>query len=287
MIGFYIKPGEQNLNEHSRRLALFKDKYPEAKRIVHFVGADIYWLRKFPYESLKYLAGALRLSCDHILSENKAAHDELLEYGIPTEIVPIPSYTSNWEVKPLPETFKVALYLVEHGNGHGQSDFDKYCYEQTLSIVRAMPDVQFTAYGVGGKDVQYPNLKHCGMIPRDKWPDYVYENSALMRLVRHDHNPMASNEFIMAGRDVITNLPDEYMTTIDTSGKSTLNEWDKFSEGFNAYNWPRTKKKIIQMIRQVKQRGQFSDATLHAQFYSKVLDKQNYINKIKDLCGVK
>lgn len=299
MIGFYIKPGEQNLNEHSRRLAIFKDKYPQAKRIVHFVGADIYWLRKFPYESLKYLAGALRLSCDHILSENQAAHDELLEYGIPTEIVPIPSYTSNWEVKPLPKEFKVALYLVEHGSGQGQSDFDKYCYEQTLSIVRGMPDVQFTAYGMGGKDVQYPNLKHYGTIPRDKWPDYVYENSALMRLVRHDHNPMASNEFIMAGRDVITNLPDLGMTYIDTSGKSSLNEWDKFSEGFNAYNWPATKKKIIQSIRHLKNISEQKVSTAPGAIWiyinreeisarvKKVLDKQTYINKIKELCNVR
>src|SRR5689334_21865637 len=104
MIGFYITPGETGLNEHARRLAMFKDKNPKAKRIVHFVGADIYWLRKFPWESLKILVGALNQSCDHILSENQSAHDELLEYGIKSEIVPLPSY-NDWEVKPLPKEF--------------------------------------------------------------------------------------------------------------------------------------------------------------------------------------
>lgn len=284
MIGFYIKPNEAGLNEHSRMLAWFKDKYPKAKRIVHFVGADIYWLRKFPYESLKYLAGALKISCDHILSENQSAHDELLEYGIPSEIVPIPSYTDNWEVKPLPKEFKVSTYLVQPGHGMGESDFDKYCYEATLSIIRAMPDVQFTGYGYGGKDVQYPNLKHMGLIPRDKWPDYVYDNSALLRLCRHDHHPMASNEFIMAGRDVVSNIPTLGAQLIDTSGKHSLNEWDKFSEGFNANNWPETKLKVIQTIRSLKKEGHQWKGNETSLKLS--LDRQTYINKIRELCNV-
>lgn len=252
MIGFYIRSNEAHINEHARILALFKEQYPKCKRIVHFVGADIYWLRKFPFESLKYLSGALRISCDHILSENKEAHDELLSMGIPTEIVPIPSYTKDWEVKDLPKDFNVSCYLVEPGHGQGQSDFDKYCYEATLSIIRAMPDVQFTAYGGGGKDIIYPNLKHMGFIERNNWPAYVYSSSALLRLCRHDHNPMASNEFIMAGRDVITNIPTVGAVMIDTSGKHELNEWDKFSEGFNAHNWPETKAKVIRAIRAIK-----------------------------------
>lgn len=284
MIGFYIKPNEGGMNEHVRRLAIFKEKYPQAKRIVHFVGADIYWLKKFPWESLKYLAGALRMSCDAILSENQTAHDELLEYGIPTQIVPIPSYTPNWEVKQLPQEFKVALYLVEPGTGTGQSDFDKYCYEPTLSIVRAMPDVQFTAYGHGGQDVKYPNLKHYGIIPREKWSEYVYENSALMRLVRHDHNPMASNEFIMAGRDVITNAYTLGAHLIDTSGKKELNEFDKFGEGFNQYNWPETKAQIIRKIREIKKNPYQTDS--YAQELIKTLDRETYIQTIKGLCNV-
>jgi len=287
MIGFYIDPGEKGLNEHSRILAYFKDNYPKTKRIVHFVGADIYKLRKFPYESLKYLSGAIRMTCDRILCENKGAQEELLEYGIPAQIVPIPSYTPDWEVKPLPDEFSVGIYLVEPGNGIGQSDFDKYCYEACLSIIRGMPDVKFTGYGYGGKDVRYPNFTYMGLIPRDKWPDYVYSQSALLRLCRHDHNPMASNEFIMAGRDVVSNIPTLGAHYIDTSGKHELNEWDKFSEGFNSSNWPETKAKVIRAIRGCKNdlilpsvRKSYSDEL------KKTLDQNVYINKIKELCGL-
>jgi len=285
MIGFYMKPTDGGLNEHARRLALFKEKYPKAKRVIHFVGADIYWLRKFPYDSLKYLAGALKLSTDHILSENQAAHDELLDMGIPSDIVPIPSY-SEWEVKPLPETFKVALYLVPSGYGSGESDFDKYSYDMTLSIVRGMPDVQFTSYGKGGKDVKYPNLKDYGLIPRDKWPDYVYANSCLLRLCRHDTLPMASCEFLMAGRNVVTNIPMEFAQTIHTNGRTELNEWDRYSEGLNLYNWPDTKKKIIQTIRQMRKIGN-PIASSASGFWTEKLKKQDYISKIRELCDAK
>lgn len=299
-IGFYIMAGEKGLNENARRLAIFKQNYPKAKRVVHFIGADIYWLRKFPWDSLKYLAGALKQSCDHILSENQSAHDELLQFGIPSEIVPIPSYTDNWEVKSLPKDFKVSVYLVEPGHGAGQSNFDKYCYEQTLSIIRAMPDIQFTSYGLGGKGVQYPNLKDYGTISREKWPEYVYENSALLRLGRHDHHPMASNEFLMAGRDVITNIPTPYSNYIDTSGKDEVSSWDLFGEGLNAYRWPETKLKIIQKIREIKKKPsigiegtydkndllQMPDAYVNSNSLIVALNKKTYIEKIKGMCNV-
>lgn len=288
MIGFYIKPNEGGLNEHARRLAIYKEKYQKAKRIVHFIGADIYWLRKFPYDSLKYLAGALKGSCDTILSENQASHDELEDMGIPSQIVPIPSY-SDWEVKPLPKEFTVSVFLTD------KSDFDKYLKEHTLSIVRAMPDVKFTYYGDGADDVRYPNMKNYGSIPREKWPDYVYENSALLRICRHDTLPMSSCEFLMAGRDVITNIPMNYAQIINTSGKTELNEWDKYSEGFNTHNWPETKKKIIQTIRLVKSWGKLQGSDLEhrkahyqkaSDEYKQLLDKQKYISKIKELSGV-
>lgn len=275
LIGFYMRPTD-DVNDHPRLISHYKDA--GAKIVLHFVGADIYWLRKFPHESLKYLAGSLRLSCDTILCENEQAQKELAEMGIQAQIVPIPPY-SDFEVRPLPEQFRVATFLTD------KSDFDKYCYEPTLSIIRAMPDVQFAAYGDGGKDVRYPNLVHMGAIPREKWPEFVYSNSALLRIVRHDTRPMASDEFILAGRDVITNVPATFVEYIDTKGKSELNEWDIFQEGLNAYNWPATKKKIIQRIRWLKingpdkgRRGKAHDE------YAAMLDRASYINTIKGLC---
>ena len=271
MIGFYMRPTDA-VNEHPKILAHFPKTM---KKIVHFVGADIYWLRKFPFESLRYLSGALNLSVDHILCENEQAQKELLEYGIKSEIVPIPSY-SDFEVRALPSEFRIATLLTN------KSDFDKYCYEKTLAIIRAMPDVKFASYGDGDSDVQYPNLKRYGQLSRPDYEKFVYEQSALIRLVRHDTLPMSSTEFMMAGRRVISNIPNECTNYIDTKGNSALNEWDIFGEGLNAYNWPATKKKIVQEIRKIKK---ITEPVIINNI-NKRFSKEKYISTIKGLCNV-
>lgn len=276
LIGWYMKPSDQG-NAHPQ---IF-NHFSQAKRILHFVGADIYWLRKFPYESLKYLAGAIRLRSTAVLSENAQAQKELAEMGIPSEIVPIPSY-SNFEVRPLPAEFRVAIMLT------GRSDFDKYCYEETLSIVRAMPDVSFAAYGDGGWDIDYPNLKHFKKLPREDYEKFVYGNSCILRLVRHDTMPMASNEFVMAGRDVVTNVPAPFMEIINTGGKEELNQWDIFGSGLNQWNWPDTKKAIVQRIRAIRdgKAGNWNCREEAAAHWRLVLDREAYFAKIKELSEV-
>ncbi len=276
LIGWYMKPGEKQ-NDHSAVLGYFRD----SKKIVHFVGADIYWLRKFSTEKIRQFAGAMKMSVDHILSENEAAQAELRSYGIESEIVPIPPYTTL-EAKPLPDEFSVAVYLT------GRSDFDKYLQKYTLSIVKAMPDVKF--YGYGDFEVEgfsSKNFEHKGTMTTDEWAEFVYKNSAYLRLVRHDTRPMASDEFILAGRSVITNIPAPHMDVIDTSGKDPFDNWDKFSPGFNARRWPETKKKIIQAIRGIRRRQSnplFAGYALEASLeYKRILDKGTYIKKINDL----
>jgi glycosyltransferase involved in cell wall biosynthesis len=276
MIGFYMTPRD-NHNSHADIL----QKFENVTKIVHFVGADIYWLRKFNYEQLKGITGALKLKVEHILCENEQAQKELADFGLDAKIVPIPPYF-NYTVLPLPEQFKVAVFLTNH------SDFDKYCQEEMLSIVRVMPDVQFTAYGDALQDIEYPNLKHVGNIWGDKWKEFVYDHSCYLRLVRHDTRPMASDEFILAGRDVVTNVPAPYVRYVDTGGKIAVNDWDRFGTGLNSYNWPDTKKKIVQTIRQVRLCPNYaiSDARGGNAFYSKVLDRQKYVDTINELAGI-
>lgn len=274
LIGWYMKPTDQG-NDHPLIMMAFDQ--PGIKKIIHFVGADIFWLRKFSYEHLKQLVGALKMKADYILCETELARDELRDFGINARIVPIPSY-STWEVKPLPESFSVSIFLTN------KSDFDKYCYEENLSIVRAMPDVQFTAYGDGGWDVEYPNLVHCRNLPRPEWEKYVYSNSCYLRLVRHDTLPLASAEFVMAGRDVITNIPLPYQEYIDTAGKDSLNDWDKFSVGLNLYHWPDTKSQIIQKIRELRKRHLEDEKRIEAaKYWNDLLNKDKYIETIRAL----
>lgn len=277
LIGWYMKPGESS-NGHSQIIA----RFPNSKKIVHFVGADIYWLRKFSTEKIREWAGAMKLACHHFLTENQAAHDELLGYGLESDIVPIPPYT-DLSVVPYPKEFSVAVYLTD------RSDFDKYLQNYTLSIVKSMPDVKFYGYGDARlDDFKSKNFVHKGTMPTAEWGEFVYQNSAYLRLVRHDTRPMASDEFILAGRSVITNIPAPHMEYIDTSGDMPFNSWDKFAPGFSVHRWPETKKLIVQKIREVKKNQkkftpEFAEARTKASLeYKAVLDKLKYFATLRN-----
>jgi len=270
MIGFYMKPGTRNMN--GAIMSHFGDK---VKKIIHWVGADIYWLRKFSYEDLKNLGGALRVSAIHLV-ENELAKKELKDLlGIDAIIVPIPPY-NDYEKKPLPENFSVGIFLTNY------SDFDKYYKEHTLSLVRACPDIQFNSYGDGADDVKYRNLKNFGKLSKSEWKEFVYNNSCLIRLTKHDTTPLANNEFMMAGRSVISNIPGECTHYIDTRGTSPVNEWDVFQPGFAVDNWADTKKKIVQTIRSIKRGDKFEIKDVSDRF-----NREKYVNTIYELCELK
>jgi glycosyltransferase involved in cell wall biosynthesis len=290
LIGWYMKPGQES-NEHSSYLNAFKD----CRKIVHWVGADIFWLRKFSVQVMREFAGAMKLTGAIQLCENELAQSELASYGIEAEIVPIPTY-STFDVLPLPKQFSVALYLTD------KSDFDKYLQAQTLSIVKAMPDVQFYGYGDSnlvineqGEKFSAKNFEHKGTLPRPAWETFVGNCSAYLRLVRHDTRPLATDEFIQAGRSVITNIPNPFVEYIDTSGKEHFDMWDTFAPGFSPKRWPSTKKKIVQAIRRARklqekppsaadQRSEFDAARrVFSTAVKKELDRQKYIETINRL----
>lgn len=273
MIGFYLKPKDSG-NMHGPILQFFPK---EVKKIIHWVGADIYWMRKHPYDSLKTLGGALRLTATHLV-ENEEAKKELKDLlGIDAEIVPIPPY-NDYQIKPLPDKFSVGVFITN------MSDFDKYYKENTLSIIRACPDIQFNVYGDGVDDVVYGNMKNMGKLSKEEWKKFVYSNSCLLRLVKHDTTPLANAEFMMAGRPVISNIPGECTEYIDTKGDSEPNKWDIFQPGFSVDRWADTKKKIIKSIRSLKRN--FSNYMAPPSLYER-FDREKYINKIYELSNVR
>jgi len=151
-----------------------------------------------------------------------------------------------------------------------------------------MPDIQFCAYGDGGKNLIYPNMTHAGNMDKADWKKFVYANSCYLRIVMHDTRPMASDEFILAGRDVITNVPMAYMEYIKTGGDLERNEWDTFASRFSNTLWPSTKKSIVQRIREVKRFQPYSlDRREKASKYFKDnLNRDKYIHTIKEMGGI-
>lgn len=287
LIGWYMKPGEGH-NGHSQIVSAF----PKSKKILHFVGADIFWLREFSRRKILEFAGALRMAFDHILCENEAAQQELRGYGIEADILPIPPYTDFFAPLDLPKEFTVALYLTDN------SDFDKYLQAHTLSIVKAMPDVKFAGYGdselidPNGVPFKAKNFTMKGTLNREEWTQFVVDCSAYLRIVRHDTRPMASDEFVMAGRSVITNIPNPYMDVIDTSGTMPFDAWDRFAPGFSAVRWPSTKAEIVRKIREIKNAQAIGHRDFEGERFARSiaikseLRKDDYRMRIRDLAKV-
>ena len=93
---------------------------------------------------------------------------------------------------------------------------------------------------------------------------------------------------MLSGRRVISNIPGECTHYIDTKGTSELNKWDEFGEGLNAYNWPKTKKKIVQEIRKIKiENFDILERLKIGERLQAVLSKEFYVKKIYELAGIK
>lgn len=281
LIGFYLIP-DGTRNHHPDIMAHFKGK----KRIVHYVGADIYWLRKFKHDELKYIKTILNKECDHILCETKLAQEELEEFGIKSQIVPIPP-VNDYEVKPLPKDFQVAVFLTNYSNPSISGGFDKYCYEETVSLIRALPMIRFNGYGDLGKEVCYPNFVYHGNMDKDKWKEFVYNNSCLLRIARHDTRPLASDEFLMAGRDVVTNIPGDHVKYIATGGDVDKFEFDRFNTGLNEYYWPDNKKKFMDAILECRESKKSEAERFAVSEELKIyLSKDEYRRKIYELADI-
>jgi hypothetical protein len=97
---------------------------------------------------------------------------------------------------------------------------------------------------------------------------------------------MAANEFVMSGRDAITNLEMPFMEYINTSmDTEEQKNWDRFGAGFNIQNYPETKKAIIKKILDMSmgKAGNLGKREEAAQYYKTLLDKKTFKNKVYGL----
>lgn len=261
LIGFY-----KSYAEHAK---VFANLNKDCVKVIHWVGADIYWLRDLKFAEIKYFMQKLSENIGYHLVECEQMQQEMADYGIKAEIVPIPPMP-EYTILPLPDEFSVAVMKTE------VSDFDKYLGDLMDEIMAAMPHVKFKVFGDGKCKRQLDNVENCGYVDMQ---GFMPKCSCFLRIVKHDGMMMAANEFVMAGRDAITNLKMPYMEFIDTSVDPR--NWDKFSAGFNIHNYPETKAKIINKIVAVKNGLAGNKNKMQASdYYKKLLDKNVYKEKI-------
>jgi hypothetical protein len=263
-------------------LSVFRGATKECVKIIHWVGADIYWLRNLTFEEVKFLMPKMKKQVDYHLVECEQMRQEMADYGLETKIVPIaPIYQPD--ILPLPDTFSVAIMKTE------KSDFDKYCGDLMDEVMAALPNINFKVFGDGKCKRNLANVENMGYV---KMEAIIPRCSAFLRIVRHDGMMMAANQFVMAGRVAITNLKMPYMEYIDT--QVNKDNWDKFGGGFNAFTYPETKAKIIEKILEVKETSkpkmsiadgvELNWTEEGSKYYRDLLNKEKFKKEILSLC---
>jgi len=172
-----------------------------AKKIIHFVGTDIWQLRKISLDGLQIWKQYIRNFIDEVLVEADFTRDELKEIlGIEAKIVPIPP-AKLYKTMPLPKKFTVACYQP----ATNAAFYNPQIMEE---VAKQMPNVEFKFFGnpmTVGKHKDIKNIENVGYI--NDMETFIKECSAIMRFPMHDGLPISVLEFVLAGRYATLNVP--------------------------------------------------------------------------------
>lgn len=201
-IGFYPQFGAQQDAIFLNNIYDAKQGRTAAKKIVHFVGTDIWELYHAPLIHLKNVwVPYFRNAVDVVLCEDDFTRLELQELGIEAKVVPLPPI-KLFDVRPLPKEFTVACYLPAVNR-------DFYRPNEMFEIAKRLPDVKFKIFGnaaqVGKDPALSQNIEYVGYI--SDMDSFISECTAIMRFPVHDGLPISVLEFLLAGRYSVQSTP--------------------------------------------------------------------------------
>lgn len=264
LIGLYA-----NYTDHFKAI---ENVPKDCVKVLHWVGADIYWFRAIPFGVMQNFVKQINKYFDYQFTECKQMQEEMASFGIKTEVLPI-APPGEYKVLPLPKDFTVAIMKTN------RSDFDKYMGNLMDEVMAGLPNIKFKVFGDGKCQRELPNVENVGYV---KMSDFIPKCSAILRIVKHDGMMMACNEFVMCGRDAITNLKAPFMEYIDTWYDKS--NWDRFAAGLNMFNYPDTKTNIMERILALKD-GKAGNKFkgVASNYYKRLLDKGKFKRKILSL----
>jgi hypothetical protein len=169
------------------------------------------------------------------LAEFKPTWEELKEVGINAQIIPMPP-KSLYDPMPLPEKFSVGIYE----NGTGANVYNVPLMED---VARAMPDIKFYFFGDETKKGQTTdNTEHLGFIDMKEWMPKL---SCCVRVTVHDGLPLGPVEFMMAGRQVVTNVRLEGTIQVKANKKDIIEGIRKAQQSSIKPKWGPYWKKVL------------------------------------------
>ena len=256
VIGFYPEFALQQDQMFLNNLYKPVEGRTAAKKVVHFVGSDIWQLYNVSLMNLKLYQNYFKNNVNKILCEADFTQNELRELGIEAEIVPIPP-AKLYEVVPLPKEFTVACYQP-------QMNASFYRPNEMIEIAKKMPEVKFKFFGNPnkvGKDPALPqNIEFCGYV--SDMENFIKDCSAIMRFPVHDGLPISVLEFILAGRYSVQSVPIQHTHYIPN---------------FNVDS-------AVEALNYIKEHAQEVNQEA-SDYWRKELDHDKYKQKIKELTG--
>jgi hypothetical protein len=168
--------------------------------VVHWVGTDALRAER-AYEARNLSARAAEQPTHW--ADAPWLRDSLRDMGLRVEHVPIPVPGVVAETPPLPETFRVLMYLPE--DKQNREVFDE---ETIMRLPGALPGVEFTIFPAPADTLQGPMPAN---LTAQAWTDDVdtlYRKATVYaRLTTHDGMPLTLVEALSRGRHVIYPRP--------------------------------------------------------------------------------
>jgi len=223
LFGFYPRTADA----HAEIIASAA-KSPGCKRIIQWVGTDVFNMQALPWRAVHDLVDVLN-DVEYHFCNSEWLQEELEQMGVKAKVVYCPIYQpERFQVRPLPEKFTVGIYHSETNRMHNQVFL--------LDVARAMPDVEFKFFGPAGVEPKTKNIELLGW--QKDITEVIEQCSVNLRLTIHDGFPHTPIHFMLMGRKVITNVKMPYADYIDMD--------------VNRQNWINCKAELISFIRKVK-----------------------------------
>ncbi|MBZ5501202.1 MAG: hypothetical protein LAN59_03035 [Acidobacteriia bacterium] len=172
--------------------------FEKQKIVMHWVGSDTLDEQRDVSEGN---ADPWVLSHVHHWVESEWLVNEVAALGVPCELIPLPSPLVPDQAGPLPEEFRVLVYMPTVRRG------ELYGLDRILEVARALPDVPFDLVGLLEGPIPNPpkNLQIHGRVPN--LAKFYERATVVWRPVRHDGLSWMVMESLGYGRHVMWSYP--------------------------------------------------------------------------------
>jgi glycosyltransferase involved in cell wall biosynthesis/ubiquinone/menaquinone biosynthesis C-methylase UbiE len=167
-------------------------------RVIHWIGGDIYQLQQMDTIHKKMLVDWIKNNADVCLTECENTRKELEAEGIRSEILPIPP-KKFFPITPLPKKFTIAVYSPQNNKGY-------YYPELMDEVAKKCRNVEFKFFGDITQTGRKGNIEYFGRLNEAEMEKVIEGSSCLLRILPHDGLSISVEEFLTAGRRVITNI---------------------------------------------------------------------------------